>query len=160
MSLIKNKVDALFRCALPQPNGLCENPVTGGWFMKGETGEDSISYQKHAAERALLAQEWFAVFGPADAPVLPLLPWDYDSLRYGTIGLTPLVGFYARSLSFRDWQVHDHPSFEDFASGLMVFPNISTRVAQDSPLAERYPPRALAGMHAGAFWEPPNGCLK
>jgi hypothetical protein len=76
MSLIKDKVDALFRQVLLQPNGLCENPVTRGSFMKGESGEDSIAYQKRAAEEALLAQEWFAVYGPPNAPLLPLLPWD------------------------------------------------------------------------------------
>jgi hypothetical protein len=107
------------------------NPVTGGWFLKGETGEDSISYQKRAAERALLAQEWFAVYGPRSAPLLPLLPWDWDRMRYDcTGGPETLVGFYARSLSFRDWRVHDHPSFEDFARGLMVFPTSEVEPAR------------------------------
>jgi hypothetical protein len=156
MTLIKNKVDALFHKVLLQPDGQCENPVTGGRFMKGETGEDSIAYQKHTAEEALLAQEWFAVYGPPNAPLLPLLPGDWDRMRYGgTVGLDVLIGFYARSLNFQGWKVHNHPTFEDFARGLMTFPDIRSRAGQDPLVAERYPPRVLVGMHNGAFWEPP-----
>jgi hypothetical protein len=156
MTLIKEKIDALFLKVRLQPDGPCENPVTGGSFMKGETGEDSIAHQKHVAELALLAQEWFAVHGPANAPLLPLIPWDWDRMRYGsTDGLQTLIGFYARSLSFRDWKVHSHPPFKDFARGLMVSPDISMRAGQDPQLVKRYRPRALVGMADGAFWEPP-----
>ena len=131
MTLIKDKVDELFQDVLLEPDGrVCANPVTGGHFLKGETGEDSIAYQRHAAEGALLTQEWFGVYGPSDAPLLPLIPWDWDGMRYGSTGLKTLVGFYARSLSFRDWKVHNHPLFEDFARGLMVFPDIRTRASQ------------------------------
>lgn len=157
MTLIKDKVDALFRHVLLQPNGQCENPVTGGWFLKGETGEDSIPYQKRAAEKALLAQEWFAVNGPRNAPALPLIPSDWDEMRYGgTGGLPILVGFYARSLSFREWSVHAHPPFRDFARGLMVFSDISARAGEDPLVVRRYPPRAVIGMTNGAFWELPT----
>jgi hypothetical protein len=77
-------------------------------------------------------------------------------MRYGSAGgLQTPIGFYARSLSFRDWRVHNHPSFQDFARGLMVFPDIRMRAGQDPLVAKRYPPRALIGMHDGAFWEPP-----
>jgi hypothetical protein len=157
MSLIKHKVDMLFVRVLLQPDGnVCENPVTEGRFVKGERGEDSIPHQKHLAEKALLAQEWFALYGPPNAPLLPLLPWEWDGMRYGsTGGLETLIGFYARSLSFLDWEVHIHPSFEDFACGLMVFPFVRTRAAQDPLVAKRYPPRALVGMTHGACWEPP-----
>jgi hypothetical protein len=155
VTLIKDKLDALFQHVLLQPNGQCQNPVTGGWFLKGESGEDSIPYQKRAAEKALLAQEWFAVHGPRNAPPLPLIAWEWDKMRYGcTGGLETLVGLYARSLSFRDWRAHDHPSFEDFARGLMVFSDIRTRAGQDPLVVKKYPPLALIGMTNGAFWEP------
>lgn len=158
MTLIKNKVDALFANVLLQPDGLCKNPVTGGWFMKGETGEDSIAHQKHEAEKSLLAQEWFTVYGPPNAPLLPLLPGDWDNMRYGGIGGLPvLVGFYARSLSFQDWKVHEHPSFEDCACGLTMFPDIRARAAEDPQVLRKYPPRKLIGMYLhGAFWQPPT----
>ena len=157
MILIKDEVDALFQDVLSEPDGLvCENPVTGGRFLKGETGDDSIAYQKHEAAKALLAQEWFAVYGPRNAPLLPLLPCDWDRMRYGSAGgLQTVIGFYARSLSFRDWEVHNHPTFEEFARGLMMFPDIRARASEDPLIVKRYPPRALVGMFSqGAFWEP------
>ena len=156
MTLIRDKIDELFQDVLSRPNGLCENPVTGGDFMKGESGKDSIPYQKRAAAKALLAQEWFAVNGPRNAPLLPLIPSDWDEMRYGgTGGLSILVGWFARSLSFREWDVHAHPSFEDFARGLMVFSDIRTRAGEDPLVVRRYPSRPLTGMADGAFWEPP-----
>lgn len=156
MTLIKNKVDELFAEVLSQADGhVYDNPVTGGRFLKGESGEDSIAYQKHDAEKALLAREWFAVYGPPNAPLLPLLPWDWDSMRYGgTGGLPVLVGFYARSLALLDWKVHEHPSFEDFAQGLMMTPDIRARASEDPLILKPYPPRVLVGMSQGAYWEP------
>jgi hypothetical protein len=162
MTLIKSKVDELFAKVLSQPDGhVYDNPVTGGRFLKGESGEDGIAYQKHEAAKALLAQEWFTVYGPPNAPLLPLRPGDWDNMRYGRIGGLPiLVGSYARSLSFRDWVVHNHPSFEDFACGLMVFPDIRARASEDPLILKRYPPRVLVGMLSqGAFWERPDGGL-
>jgi hypothetical protein len=159
MSLIKDKVDALFRRVLLQPNGQCENPVTGGRFMKGESGEDSIAYQKHAAEKALLAQEWFALHGPRYAPPLPVTAWGWEEMRRD-FGVKTLIGFYARSLSIRNWEVHIHPSFEDFARGLMAIDtglwDLQHRVGPD--VLKRCPPRALTGMTPGAYWAPPKEC--
>jgi hypothetical protein len=159
MTLINDKIDALFLEVRLQPNGRCENSITGGWFMKGESGEDSIPYQKRAAEKALLAQEWFAVHGPRNAPPIPLIPWEWDRMRYGgTGGLPVLVGFYARSLSFRNWGVHDHPPFKNFACGLMVSPDIRTRAGEDPLVVRRYPSRPLTGMTPGAYWAPRKEC--
>jgi len=159
MTLIKDRIDALFQAVLSKSDGsVCENPVTGGGFLKGETGDDSIMYQKHAAEIALLAQEWFAVAGPRNAPLLPLRQAEWDMMRYCSAGgMQTLVGFFARSLSFQGWKVHNHPTFEDFARGLMTFPDIRSRAGQDPLVAKRYPPRVLVGMWPhGAFWEPPT----
>lgn len=159
MSLIKDKVDALFRQVLLQPNGLCENPVTRGSFMKGESGEDSIAYQKRAAEKALLAQEWFAFYGPPDAPPLPVTACGWEEMRH-EFGLNTLVGSYARSLAIRSWEVHNHPSFEDFARGLMAIDtglwDLQNRVGPD--VLKRYPPRPLVGMTRGTYWAPGKEC--
>ncbi|QIG96815.1 hypothetical protein [Bradyrhizobium sp. 6(2017)] len=158
MTLIKDKVDALFQDVPRRPNGrVCDNPVTGGRFVKGETGVDSIAYQRCAAEKALLAQEWFALYGPRGAPPLPLKAWEWEEMRHD-FGLKILVGFYARSLSFRDWRMHNHPSFEDFARGLTAIDtglwDLQRRVSQDPHLIKRYPPCPLAGMTPGAYWAP------
>ena len=161
MSLIKDKVDALFREVLLKDDGhVCENPVTGGRFVKGETDEDSIAYQKLEAEKALLAREWFAIYGPPDAAPLPLTQLDWDDMRHST-GLTVLIGFYARSLAFRDWQIRKHPLFDDFASGLLDLPDfgLHASVARTRGLFKRYPRRALIGMTHGAFWAPHDECV-
>ena len=160
MSLIKHKVDMLFVRVLLQPDGnVCENPVTEGRFVKGETGEDSIAYQKHAAEMALLAQEWFAVYGPSNAPPLPVTAWGWEEMRHD-FGLSALVGSYARSLAKRNWAVHIHPAFEDFARGLMAIDtglwDLQNRVGPD--VLKRYPPCALVGMTPGTYWAPPEEC--
>ena len=69
-------------------------------------------------------REWFAVNGPRDAPPLPLSYDDVEDYRKAR-GLTGVVGFYARSLSRqgygrRSYDVRNHPSFHDFACGLMA----------------------------------------
>jgi len=82
MTLIMDKIDALFRDVLATPAGrLCVNPITYGSFVKGESGEDSIANQKRDAVRALLAQEWFAVYGPRNAPPLPVSAWGWEEMR-------------------------------------------------------------------------------
>jgi hypothetical protein len=160
VTLIKAKVDALFRDVLSEANGqVSTNPVTGGRFLKGETGEDSIAHQKRDAERALLAQEWFALHGPTNAPALPVAHTGWEDMRHDhECALKPLIGFYARSLSFRDWQVQNHPSFEDFARGLLANNNglWDLRQRVGPAILKRYPPRALAGMAPGGYWAPPN----
>jgi len=159
MTLIKDKVDTLFQQVLSQPNGQCENPVTGGWFLKGESGKDSIPYQKRAAKKALLAQEWFAVHGPRNAPPLPVSAQAWEEMR-SELGLNCLVGFFARSLAVRDWEVHNHPSFEDFARGLMAIDtglwDLQNRAGPD--LLKKYPPQPLVGMTPGTYWAPPKEC--
>jgi hypothetical protein len=158
-TVIRTKVDAEFQNVLSQPDGWCENPITGGRFLKGGTGEDSIAHQKREAEKALLAQEWFALDGPANAPALPVTQMGWEDMRHDhECGLNPLIGFYSRSLSFRDWQVHNHPSFEDFARGLLANDNGHWDLPQrvGPAVLKRYPPRALAGMTPHGYWAPPK----
>lgn len=160
MTLINNEIDRLFVSVLSTPDGqVCENPVTGGRFVKGEGGEDSITYQKENARKVLIAREWFAFYGPRCAPPLPVTPEEWEEMRHD-FGLKIIIGFYARSLSFRDWRVHDHPSFDDFARGLMVFIDLRARAGQQPLVAKMYSPRPLVGMTPGAYWAPPDECKK
>ena len=157
--LIADQVDVLFRDVLSVPDGeVCENPITRGRF---ESGEDGIAYQKRHARKALWAREWFALYGPPAALPLPLAQCDWEDMRRSS-GLNTLIGFYARSLSFRDWQVLKHPPFEDFACGLMAIPDtgfwdLQGRVGEDARVIKRYPPCPLAGMKPGAYWAPAEG---
>ena len=85
-SLIKSEVDRLFAELNATRGECCTNPITAGGFVKGL---DPIAEQKVDAVVALLAQEWFEVNGPPDAPLLPLNVHDRDRFR-GSGGLTAL----------------------------------------------------------------------
>jgi hypothetical protein len=117
-SPIEELVNRLFReiKAQAKRGELCQNPVTGGWFV---WGLDPMALHKKEAVVALRAREWFAVHGPADAPPFPY-EHEIDSYRDAR-GLKGVVGFYARSLSRLDHDFQKHPSFHDFARGLMAF---------------------------------------
>jgi hypothetical protein len=149
-SLIAREVDRLFAELTAKRGECCRNPITDGGFVKGL---DPIATQKKEAIAALLAREWFAINGPHDAPPLPL--YDVDSYRDAR-GLKGVVGFYARSLSRQEYDVCNHPSFDDFARGLMAL--AAERglwgLENDETLMRRFPPRPLVGMMPSAYWDP------
>jgi hypothetical protein len=156
-SLIEREVDRLFSAIHSKHGECCTNPVTCGRFV---WGLDPIAEQKKEAVVALLARECFAVNGPSDAPLLPLNVDDRDRFR-GSGGLTALVGFYARSLSRQGcarqrYDVCKHPSFDDFACGLMALAMAEGLwgLERDATLIRRFPPRQLAGMTRAAYWDP------
>jgi hypothetical protein len=133
----------------------CRNPVTDGGFV---WGIDPIAPQKKAATAALRAREWFAVNGPPDAPPLPLSHDDIEDYRNAR-GLAGIVGFFARSLKRLDYDLRNHPSFDDFARGLMALAMEKGiwNLEKDEALIRRFPPRPLEGMDSGAaFWDPPK----
>jgi len=151
-SLIKREVERLFGGIKATRGECCVNPITGEKFVMGL---DPIATQKKKAIAALLAREWFAVNGPPDAPLLPLNVHDRDRFR-GSGGLTALVGFYARSLSRQRYDVCNHPSFDDFARGLMALAKERGlwQLEEDETLMRRFPPRPLVGMTRSAYWDP------
>ena len=67
-----------------------------------------------------------------------------------------VVGYYARSLSRMDYDVHKHPSFDDFACGLMAITTGRQGIDTDANLKRRFPPRPLAGMAEAGFWVHPT----
>jgi hypothetical protein len=154
-SPVEDQVDRLFGEIKAKHGECCTNPVTGGGFV---WGIDPIAEQKEDAIAALLAREWFAVNGPSDAPPLPL--YDVDSYRDAK-GLKGVVGFYARSLSRQGYgrqryDVCNHPSFDDFARGLMALAVEKGlwNLEKDKTLIRRFPPRPLVGMTPSAYWDP------
>jgi hypothetical protein len=151
-SSIEELVDRLFSEIKAKRGQLCVNPVTGGNFV---WGIDRISTQKKEAIAALGARQWFAENGPSDAPPLPLSPNDIEDYRIAR-GLAGIVGFYARSLLANEYDIRRHPSFEDFASGLMACDSGLWGIENDENLKRRFPPRPLNGMGAGLCWEPPR----
>jgi hypothetical protein len=151
-SPIEELVDRLFGEIKAKRGEHCDNPVTGGGFI---WGIDPIATQKTEAIAALRACEWFAVNGPTDAPPLPLSGEDVERYRNAR-GLTGIVGFFARSLSRLDYDLPKHPSFDDFARGLMAINTGLWGIEKDENLKRRFPPCPLAGMTPGAYWAPPK----
>ena len=134
------------------------NPVTLAGYVHGI---DPIAPQKEDAHRALLAREWFALNGPADAQPLPL-PASSD---VRTTLLLYIVSLYARSLDGRNYDVNEHPPFNDYVSGVLweaervngdigVLPPY--RPHELPKLKKRFPPRELIGMGPGFCWLPPK----
>ena len=106
--------------------------------------------------RALLARECFAVNGPPDAPPLPLSYDEREDLKIG--GLPTIVALYARSLEGRDYDLEEHPSFDDYAAGVLASDQLSypgARIQEDEELQRRFPPRTLSGLGPGLCWKPP-----
>jgi hypothetical protein len=151
-TLIEAEVDRLFAEMNARAGECCVNPVTGVLFV---WGDDPIAPQKREAMRALLARERFAVDGPADAPPLPLSHDEIEEYREAR-GLAGVIGFYARSLSCRDYDVGTHPSFHDYACGLIAWDTGMWEIEKDEMLKKRFPPRPLNGMRSGAIWDPPG----
>ena len=154
---LEKHVDQLFAALNAKHGDFCRNPVTDANFVRGV---DPITMQKTEAVRALCASARFAATGPRGAPSLPLSYEEMEDYRNAG-GLKALVGFYARSLSRegygrRSYDVGNHPSFHDFACGLMAMAEESGLwgLEGDAALKRRFPPRPLAGMTPGAYWAP------
>jgi hypothetical protein len=157
-SLVDREVERLFSERPAQHGENCRNPVTGDGYVHGE---DPIEPQKEAARRALFNREWFAIYGPADVQPLPISSWEWEAARRRGHLLHYLLGSYARSLDGeKPWE---HPSFEDYASGVLweaervngiigVVPNFPDK----AEVKKRFPPRKLAGIGPGFGWYSPK----
>src|SRR5262249_5877706 len=144
------EVDRLFDEASDRFYSLRTNPVTGGLWANGL---DPVAPQKERARRALRARLWFAKNGPPDAPPLPLSYGEREDLKCGDYFLY-IVALFARSLAAREYDFDVHPSFEDFARGVLASPYKPYFVNEDEELERRYPPRQLEGLGPGCYWEP------
>ena len=148
----QKEVDRVFGQIKAERDDTVSNPATEAHFVRRQ---DPVAPQKRIARLALLARVHFAQNGPADAPPLPLSCKDWEQARRAR-GLRGLVGFFARSLAGQDWDFEKHPSFEDFARGLMATDTGFWEIEKDEYLRNRFPPCALPGMTPCAFWAPPQ----
>jgi hypothetical protein len=152
--LITRAVEELFTTRWHGQND--KNPVTGTDYVHGI---DPVEPQMEAARRALLAREWHAVYGPADAQPLPL--WG-ENWKPGL--LAHLLKLYGRSLANRNHDVTKHPSFADYVSGVLweagridgIIGSLPIYPDELSILKKRFPPQKLAGMGPGFCWLPFN----
>jgi hypothetical protein len=67
-----------------------------------------------------------------------------------------IVALYARSLAEHKYDVLKHPSFHDYACGTMASEFQGMDCMKKNPdLLRRFPPRPLAGLGPGLYWDPP-----
>jgi hypothetical protein len=116
-----------------------------------------ILYNKHVPlKKRLYARKWFALDGPSDAPPLPLSYNEREDLKCGGSGLARMVAYYARSLEGQDYNLEVHPSFHDYACGVMAADETAEFIRDDPDLIRRFPPRPLPGLVSGLHWETPE----
>jgi len=156
--LVGREVERLFNQSPVRYGDCCDNPVTGAGYLHGE---DPIEPQKRVARRALLAREWFALNGPADAQPLPLAERDIAERKYARGGKLPslnyIVALFAYSLRDNDWDINSHPNFDDYARGLLLSEELPTNIFDFEELHTRYKPRLLPGLDLyWGSWEPPT----
>jgi hypothetical protein len=146
MNQYEIEVARLFRAVPGSRGDICEFPIIGGHFLKGE----KTLWQRALAAKALEARDWFAVNGPHDAPPLPLSYSDREVMKIG--GLSHMMALYARSLEALEYDTDHHPSFEEYARGVIEWdPNWATEA-----LRKRFPPRRLEGLDDWLCWHPPG----
>jgi hypothetical protein len=156
---IKEYVDRLFRSShkANRKRGWAEIPIVGGHYAPGE---DNVRPLKKLACAALAAREWFYENGPADLQPLPLSYDEREDVKRegGLSGLSTILGLYARSLACRDYDVDEHPSFFEYACGLMASDFIGgyAGMQENQQLRRRFPPRVLPGLGPGLCWRPPK----
>ena len=67
---------------------------------------------------ALAARKWFADHGPPDLQPLPLGYNEREALKHG--GVDHILAWFARSLDCRNYDVLEHPAFNEYARGVMA----------------------------------------
>ena len=150
-------VDSLFKADAARHGEICDWPIVGGHYV---SGFDPIKRMKKTAVRALVARDRFADNGPPDAQSLPLSYDERERLK-GHGLLNYIVALYARSLEGRDYDLQAHPSFSDYAGGVLWEAErgeIGTLPYSDelAELKKRYPPAMLAGIGPGFYWQSPK----
>lgn len=148
----RSYVDHVFNNSSDRHDTIRRNPFTSGNYV---SGLDPIEPQIEQAVLAVLARQWFTDNGPADADLQPL-PLGYDereSLKKG--GAPHILAWYARSLETLDYDVIEHPSFYDYACGVMASSEHAPAfITEDQQLKRRFPPRRLSGLICGLYWQP------
>jgi hypothetical protein len=84
-------------------------------------------------------------------PPLPLNPDDRNKIRFRG-GIEGIVGYYDGSLDSSSYDLEKHPSFYDYACGVMA---LNPRWAGEE-LKRRFPPRPLEGLNRSFVWSAPE----
>ena len=117
--------------------------------------QETPAKQRQFERQALAAREWFKQHGPPDAPVFPIGYAEREELKMG--GLPHIVAWYARSLAARKYNFEEHPSFDEYASGVMASEKHAPGFIRDNKeMRRRFPPRPLVWLESGLYWCPPK----
>jgi hypothetical protein len=155
---IRREVEHLFDQISAKRGDLCTNPVLGGDFVYGF---DPIRLQKKMAYKRLLAREYCALNAPPDAPAMPTDDYDLGRAKYANGLLGFITAQFLWSLEDQD-DLEVHPSFADFASGLLWQHHNEVEVGslacfppeQIVELERRFPPRKLDGLKWFSWRQP------
>ena len=110
--------------------------------------------------QAQLAREDFATNGPPDAPPLPLSYDERERLKLEG-PLPTIVALYARSLENQKYDLEEHPSFVDYARGVMASDlNVHPGMKENEELGRRFPPRPLKELGPALCWKPASQSTK
>ena len=151
-SPVQKEVNRQFKHLYLRHGCICVNPITGGNFVGGARGEDSLAAQKRAACRAIVARAWHSDNSP-NAPPLPVDMRDiYDMVR--ATGFRRLFGSFAQSIAVNDYRVSGHPPWEIFAAGMLASPHAADFLKNDKTLTSRFPPRPIYGLATSPIWNP------
>jgi hypothetical protein len=124
------------------PDDFRGNPLASWADFAG--GFDSPKLRIKPAIRAVLARRWFAVNGPQDDDLQPLpLGWFERQSMY-RCGATQILYWFARSLANLNYDTTQHPSFYDYACGILAFEREGSELLEQ--LKHRFPPRLLPGL--------------
>ena len=153
MNVTLEDVKVLFEQAEDRNAEIRRNPVTGSsWVPK----QDSTTEQHEAAYRALVARQAFATEGPPDCQPLPVNYDERERLKIG-FGLGYLRALHARSLAAGHYADSNHPSFADYAAGVLALTNTGPKFLSYQPsLAQRFPPCCLPGLCESGYWTSPG----
>jgi hypothetical protein len=149
-SPITKEVDRQFRQLVGRHGECCTNPVTGGEFVFGMRGEDSIAARKRSACRALVACAWHAHNSP-NAPPLLVNWYDIEEARRGG-GFSHLFACFARSVATNDWAIAGHPPFEIYAQGALASPRCPQSLKENAALAQMFPPQRIYSLGCQLIW--------
>jgi hypothetical protein len=137
----------------PRYGEQCRNPVTLGSYV-GQA--DPLDQQKREARQVLIARALFAVYGPHDLQPFPLNCEEQEELKRSGHPAKRILAWYARSLVGRKYNLEEHPSFHDYACGVMASELAPDFIRNDVELQRRFPRRILKGLGPGLCWSPPE----
>jgi len=112
--------------------------------------ECESSHLQRTVCRALAPRESFRETAPHWAPELPLSSADCEKMIGGRSNKIALVGYFGRSWACANWGIH--PTFRDYACGLMACEHTPEHIRNDPELLKEFHPRLLEGLDQSLCW--------